>query len=542
MNKWLGFSGWLGFVLFVFGLCGYFVTGSFTQPLIAAHLILGIIGMLLWLSLAGVRQAGLAREVVRGRTARFSFNVVLYSVVIIGLLGVVNWFINRHDRRWDLTKEGVYSLATQSQKVIADLKAPLKIVALVNIGMDDDEKLRQRFELYRYHNPSKVTVEFLDPRVKPHLLDLYGFKPGNLVYLQYGEGEQAGINRLNETGEEAVTNAIIKLARGASRKIYFVQGHGEPDLGSEQPVDLKEFAGAIGDENLTLEGILLSRVGAVPDDASAVVLVSPRKPMLLEERNLLIKYVEGGGRLLLFTDPRGSADVKELAAHFGIEIGDNVVIDQVQRLFAGPALGAQPVITEYDKAHPVTKDMRPTDITIFNIASTVRASKQPQSGAVYTELIKSSPTAWGEADLAKVFDTDKPVAVLEQGRDIAGPVCLGMSYEKKISGENENAAEKKNGDDPSFQKTSRMVVFGDSDWILNANLGVYANRDLVLNALNWLIGEEGGIYIRPRSISASAAPIQEGTFILILVCSFLIPEIILLLGLLVWWRRKTVGA
>lgn len=87
---------------------------------------------------------------------------------------------------------------------------------------------------------------------------------------------------------------------------------------------------------------------------------------------------------------------------------------------------------------------------------------------------------------------------------------------------------------------TRLVVFGDSDWITNEGLSYYANRDFVLNTMNWLVGEEGGITIRPKSMKASIAPISKQTFYAIFAGSLLVPELILIFGIVVWWRRKTI--
>ena len=40
-------------------------------------------------------------------------------------------------------------------------------------------------------------------------------------------------------GEQAITSALLELTEGKTNKIYFVGGHGEPDLGAQ---DLKVFA------------------------------------------------------------------------------------------------------------------------------------------------------------------------------------------------------------------------------------------------------------------------------------------------------------
>ena len=111
-----------------------------------------------------------------------------------------------------------------------------------------------------------------------------------------------------------------------------------------------------------------------------------------------------------------------------------------------------------------------------------------------------------------------------------------MSYEKK-----DGASAAGSSPEPSFQKVSRVVVFGDSDWLLNANIHVYANRDLAMNAVNWLAGEEGGVSIRPGTMRASAAPLTVAQLRLIMALSFVVPEVMLLLGLFIWYRRRAIS-
>ncbi len=540
MSKLIKFSGILGTVLFLFGVLGALIVG-FDQAFMVAHMLIGLVLITLGLTSGGLKGVSQKGQVLRGRNMRFGANVALYSAVFIGLLAVVNWAANRFDKRWDMTSEGVFSLSQQSFDLVKNLQIPLKLVSIIGAGGNDDGN-KDLLNLFKYANPSKVKVEFVDPRTKPHLIDKYGLKPGNIVYVGLGEEGKEQVNRLNDSSEEAITNAILKLTRGASKKIYYIQGHDEPDLDAESAQGIKYFKDAIGDENFAVEGLLLSQKGAIPEDAAAVLVVSPKRAMLKEEKESLMKYADQGGRLLLFADPRTTDDLKELADHFGIEIGQNVVIDQVQRLFAAPALGAQPICTDYG-VHPITKSLKKTDVTIFNIASSVKPGATKKEGATYTELVKTGPNAWGESNLSQIFESDEPSAIYDPESDVKGPVTVAVSYEKKLSDEKkegEKSADGKNAD-AKFDKATRVVVFGDSDWILNPNLSVYANRDLALNALNWAIGEEGGITIRPKAIGASFARISRETFSLILATSFMAPELLLILGLFVWWRRRTVS-
>lgn len=531
----LKFSGVLGAVLVLFGIIGGLVTGAWSSLLISGHLLLGMVVFGLWFFARGLAEIGAARAAVTGRSARLGANLAINVVAILGILAFTNWMVHRHNKRWDLTEAGVYSLAPASAGVVRDLKAPLKIVAFRGAPQMNEEALKSLLELYAYHS-KQVTWDFIDPNNKPHLVEKYGMNPGNLVYLEYG-ADKKEVSRINEVTEEAITNAIVKLTRGAAKKIYYIEGHQEPDLIAQDERGIKAFADALSDEHLTVEGLLLAQTGKIPADAQAVILLAPEQALTSSEQDVLVKYVEGGGRLLMLTDPQAVGSVREIADKFGIEIRNDVIVDQVQRLFSGPALSAQFMVRDYDLGHQITKNFGQQQVTVFTLASSVGRSSKPVEKATYSDLVKTGPQAWGETDLEALFNESAPTATIG-GNDKTGPLDVAMVYEKKLDA----PAEAKSGDEAKFEKISRVVVFGDSDWVRNAGINFYGNRDLVLNTLNWLVGEEGGLSIRPRSMRASALePLSETVVNSIVVASFLVPELILIFGLSIWWRRRTVS-
>ncbi|MDQ3487349.1 MAG: ABC transporter, partial [Acidobacteriota bacterium] len=86
---------------------------------------------------------------------------------------------------------------------------------------------------------------------------------------------------------------------------------------------------------------------------------------------------------------------------------------------------------------------------------------------------------------------------------------------------------------------SRVVVMGDSDFASNRWLGISGNRDLFLNSVNWLAQQENLISIRARDpedrrITLSADQDRRIFWITI----FIIPGLILLMGIQAWWRRR----
>jgi ABC-type uncharacterized transport system involved in gliding motility auxiliary subunit len=526
MNKkrWMKFLGVVGFVSLFVGVIGYVLIGeALSNSFFIAHIAFGILTILIWFFGEGSKALGSREGVISGRSLKFGSGALVYTTLFIVILVSVNYIIKRRDKRWDLTLDSAFSLAEQSESVLKDLKEPLKLVGFVSPITNGDE-LGERLKLYKQERPDLVDFEIIDPQSQPHLVEKYAMKSGNLVYIEYGKDKNSQISRINGVTEEEITNAIVKLTRGAAKKIYFVTGHGELSIDENTAEGIGGFAQALANEHLTTDKLTLASTTKIPEDAASLIIASPSKNLTQPEIDTLKKYVDEGGSVLLFSDPRKSESLDKLTSAYGITINEDVVVDTVQRLFAGPALGLQPLVNSYG-VHQITRNLRAgQDVTIFNIASSLKIPEQgQQKDFSVAKILETGNASWGETNLAAIFDSSEPTATLEDGQDTKGPVTIGAAYEKKLT----------NGD-----KVSKLVVYGDSDWITNGLIDQGFNRDLALNSVNWLAGQESAISIRPRSLKESLAPMTRDTFRGILAYSILIPELILLAGLLVWWQRK----
>lgn len=528
-----GFGLVLGFIFILFDLDKF----PFFKGLLAAHFLVGFIALVVWGVITGVSASQHAKQLVTGRSTRYGALALAYSLVFVGLLTLGNWFASRYSKDWDLSEQNVNSLASQTTELLHGLQKPLRLVGFKTTP-EQNEIMSALFERYRSAASSKVKIEIIDPRVKPHLVDSYQMQPGNLIYIEYGEPGETGVSRVNAAAEQDITNAILRLTRGVAKKVYYVQGHGEPSLEGADERGIKGLATALEDEHYKVAGLQLSAEGKVPDDAVAVVLAAPKKPLLAAERDLLVAYANNGGRLILFHDPLAGEDVRQIATQFGIEVGKNIVIDQVQLLGAS-ALGAQPYVTQYG-AHPITKQLGEQSPTVFNIASTVSKRNEAPStdGVTIVELAKTSPRSWAEVDLGMLLG-EKPSAA-KGIDDVPGPLSLAVAYERPIK-KAQDAASGSAKPTGEFSSVARVVVFGDVDFVLNDSFSLLSNRDLFVNALNWTTGQEGGVTLPTRAIRASKAPINQETFLKIFTGSFLLPELILILGSAVWWRRRSMS-
>lgn len=509
--------GLIGVVLLLFAAVAAVITRGRTSVdllYIAVNGLVGLFGVVAYLS-SGVQQV---REAVTQRSTKYGANALAMTLAFVGVLGVVNYLAARNDRRADLTEQRAFSLSPQSASVVRGLTKPLEVQAFVEGGLNPE--LADLLALYaRESNDFKFAL--IDPDKAPELAERYQIKTYNTVRFQYGNESTT----ITQPTEENITNAIIKVTRTAQKTICIVEGHGEADIDDVQgPTGLASFKQALANENYVVQKVLLAAVAAVPAECTVAVVIGTEKPYLESEIAAVRSFLEGGGRVLFLLPPRKGNELVPLLADFGVQVGNDVVVDQVVRLFQGPALGLSPLVNTYGP-HEITRDFRQR--TVFPMTRSVRAAAGTKPGVTVTELVKTSPNSWAETDLAGLFERSE--AGLDPNVDTKGPVAIAVVAEIDLA-----AMGKATGG------TARLAVYGSAEFAGNREIdGTYYNRDLLLNTVGWLVGESDLVSVRPRGVRASRVQFTADQYTVIFYLSvLLLPQLLLLAGLAVWWRRE----
>jgi ABC-type uncharacterized transport system involved in gliding motility auxiliary subunit len=169
---------------------------------------------------------------------------------------------------------------------------------------------------------------------------------------------------------------------------------------------------------------------------------------------------------------------------------------------------------------------------------------KPDAKGRFTELVRTSKDSWAEHDLKRFFDEGK---VSQDPGDEAGPIPIAVAGTPIVPAAASPAAAKPAAapgadaekDENKKPPEPRLVVIGDSDFASNQLLDAYRNRDLFVNAVNWLAGDVQAISVRPNRSRASRLALSEEQFSRLRYLSlFVLPEAIAFLGVLAWWSRR----
>jgi ABC-type uncharacterized transport system involved in gliding motility auxiliary subunit len=519
MRRNSALAGLIGLVLLIFAAVDFVIAGGFRFFLLI-NLIGGLLGVVSWL-LSGRAAIG---ALAGGRAARYGANAALYSVAFIGILVAINYLSTVYHRRVDLTEEKVFSLSPQSIQIVKSLDKPLQLYGFFEAGQS--AAARNLYDNYSYVS-HQVSAELVDPDQHPELAEKYKVTVMGTTHIQYGGDEGQGTN-VTDLSEEGITNAILKVTRNGKQQIYFTEGHGESDTDDEgSQSGFGALGKALQGEGFEIKKVLLASVPSVPNDCALLVLAGPQKPLAPRELDEITDYLHKKGKVMVMLRPippdsgLDEAGIGKLAADWGVKAGDDIVVDQVVRLFAGPTLGLTPLVETYG-AHPITRNF--TQRTVFPMTRSVEPDDSPKPGLTVTALAKTSDTSWAETDLKELFEHQ---TAQFDAKDRHGPITVCDAVEADLK-------TLKLGDGQA-----RLVIFGDTDFADNQYINQFYNRDFMINAADWLTGEENQIAIRPRELRASRFRLTVDQFAVVFALSVLmLPEFLLIIGIVVWWERR----
>lgn len=507
-------GGVLGTTAIVFGVSLYAIDPR-VLPVSLGNFTFGAVAIALYIL---TNRKNFGRSVM-GRSTAF---LVLEVGVVFGLVAVVaviNYFAAQNPTEWDLTRDRLYTLHEQSQQVAASLDQDVEVIGFFRPSEKYRAEVTQRVDLYRRHT-DRIRLKFVNPDTAPREMvekfDLSSISPRIVVTAENGQ-----FAKVDFPSEEALTNAFIKVAQQSAKKVYFLTGHGEPPIEPRPRMEEGFAAAASGlrNEGFVVEALALVDKANVPADANVVIVAGARSTLFPNEVEALKVYLDRGGRVLVLIDPGYEYGLQRVFGPYGVEVGDNLVIDPNPATRAEGYGPTASIVREFE-AHPITNKLDNAAV-LFPTARSV----QPRLNLAQIEvntLVRTGPTSWGETGYRESS------AARRDETDIPGPVPIAVAVTRNTAGQRRK-----------FADQARLVVIGDQGFITNFFLSKGRNRDLFLNTINWLAGEEDRITIRPRQRSGNhlaLTPNQQNGIMFFSVN--LLPLLIIGFGFSVWAIRQ----
>ena len=514
------------------------------------------------------------KESFHTKNVRFGSYSSALIAIVIAVAVVFNLVISQIPEKYisfDLSPGKLYTIGEKTEKLLESLDEDVTITVLSEESAADATLSKL---LDRYEDESKyIHVEYADPAVDLDLAQKYSTSTQNSIVVSCGSRETVidysniyvsdyssyyttGSYSTSFDGEGQITSAVANVTSDDIPMAYTLTGHGESSAGSS-------LSSLLTKQNISLQDLNLMTSGGIPEDCDCLIISAPTTDLSADEADQIIEWLNGGGKAVItanYTETELTNFNRVLAA-YGMSIDRGIVMEGSNHYYQYP-IYVIPNIEDGD----ITSDLVSEKANIL-LPQTMSIQKTETEGVTVTDLLTSSDSSY-----AKTVSDGKLSTYEKESGDAEGPFALACLAEKTSASSDD--AEESDSDDAvsdteedSDDTTADTEESGDADaedtetdteessggQVILIAAGTItdesiisglpvANLDFYMNCLGSLCGDEesaGNISIDAKSVDAeylTVTAMQANIWLIVTV--ILIPLAILVLGFVIWLRRR----
>jgi len=381
------------------------------------------------------------------------------------------------------------SITLSSITINALAKVKMNISALCFFPPTDDQYHTEAYALNmltQYQNyTSDLTVQIIDPNQNPEEAREYNITDSSL-YESVVFKTDIGTVSVTPTeivdpnlgaiyAENSFTNAILQVTGQQEKQVYFLIGDGE----ASPSTTLTDLAYALNTDLLQLQTLDLQVQTAIPSDCAVLVIAGPTTPMTDTERQIIADYLNNDGKVIFMTNPGAPNDVAQLLKPWGVNVQSSTVIDPSS--YVAPNMNILQI--------PSARDYIGETNVYFPGATAIIAQTTAPTNMDVTPLLWTTSNSW----LEKNFDSSV-TPKFDPSTEIQQSYAVGVLIKPS------DITDSSGNDTGVPYPGPYIVVFGDSDFVANANFYSANNGDLFLKLVSDLGADSELVKIPPSPL------------------------------------------
>ena len=242
--------------------------------------------------------------------------IIIRTLLILGIIVLVNMIGLRFFKRFDLTQENIYTLSTASKNLVKSLDDKFLVKAYFTSDLPPEyannrRDLRDLLDEYRAYAGGNFQYEFIDPGKKEELeqeAQRYGIPPVQvqvlkedklqiekaymgMVFLHGDKQERVPVIQSTSNLEYEISSVVKKMTSKDLKKIGFLAGQGEPNL--QQISRVQEMLA----KQYQVTPVEFGDGKPIPSDIAVLLIVAPNQPFKSWEKFLIDQYLMKGGKI-----------------------------------------------------------------------------------------------------------------------------------------------------------------------------------------------------------------------------------------------------
>lgn len=518
---------------------------------------------------------------------------ILKTVLIIGIIILINILSIRLFTRIDLTKNKTYSLSAVSKDLVANLPDKVVVKAYFSDNLPPPynslrRQVRDMLDDYRTYSKGNFNYEFYNPIGESGEEELqqeaqkYGINPVQvqvvdkdklevknaflgLAILYGGKQESLPLIQSIDNFEYELTSAIGRITVETRRKVGYLQGQEEYALVNFNMIN------SLLTKQYEVSPITVSLNNPIPDDIEVLIIAGPKKDFEEDRMFLIDQYIMRGGRVIwllnkvtpnfqqqVIIGDATTLNVESMMEHYGLKVNMDLVRDlQCSQVSVQSPIGIPisvnypyfPLITNINRDNAAFKNINSVTLSF---ASSLDLQNGINKGLQVTPLLTSSDRA-GISEGFFILNLEQFQDMTRQSADTMfnrSNIPMGAIYEgtfysyyagKPIPRDTVPGARPDTIDFiAQTSENTKMIVIGDAEFINEQNRPPQENIIFFVNMVDYLMDDIGMSEIRSKiSSEAPIEDVSEETKNFIKYFSLIFPPaLVLIIGLYIWNKRN----
>ncbi|MEA4815880.1 MAG: GldG family protein [Lachnospiraceae bacterium] len=456
---------------------------------------------------------------------------IIAAVAVIAIAVIINLIVGKlpsNFTKLDVTSNKLFDFSEQTQTLVKGLDEKIDIYWISQSGYED-ANLGTLLEKYQDMNKN-VTVTKKDPAIYPNFATQYTNEDiyNNSLIVVCGDRSKYvnfyeiyvydytnyyvdGSYTTSFNGESALTSAIDYVTNDNFPVAYTLTGHGESNMDAEilKSIDL---------QNIATQDLNLISSGNIPEDASCLIIVSPKKDITAEEKDAISEYLKNGGDMILLTDytEDDMPNLMEIMEYYGVTPVNGIIVEGDANYCLKNY--SYYLLPDLD-LHEITAPLKEKNyFVLLPVTHGIEISDRTRDTETVTPLLTTS-----DKSFSKIAGYAMSTYEKEEG-DIDGPFSVAVAISETV------------GDG-----ATNIVWFGTSNLLQSKINETVAggNHDMILNSIAWACDRQGSISIHSKSLETEYLTINSfDSAVISLVLVGVIPLAFIGICIYVVVRRK----
>jgi ABC-2 type transport system permease protein len=470
----------------------------------------------------------------RKKNLRHGSYVSMITALVIALVAAVNLVAGQLPSaatQIDTSAQQLYSIGEETEELVRGLDQDVTLYYVVTAG-NENEYISRMLERYGDLS-SHLKVEKVDPELHPTFTSEYTDEEvsDNSIIVVSGEKTRVVsssdmlVQQLNYytysyqvtdfDGEGQVSSAIAYVISEDLPVLYQLTGHDEQTLGS----NLKD---SIEKSNIELQDLSLLTEESVPEDAAALLICSPARDISEEEAQKILTYLEGGGRVLLFTDysQEEMPNLTSVLTSYGLQKADGIVMEGDSSHYYPQRPDV--LIPEISTSSEALSGLAEDTYGLIQDAQPIEELEEYRDTLEIENLLTTTENGY-----VKQVSDDGMISFQAEEGDPTGAFAAGVSVKETLDEDTE----------------TRLVYFSSSSLVTD-DLDPYVsggNTEIVTTVLMNLCEMEDTVSLSIPSKSLSVDYLyynNQTAGILKIIVMGVVPAAFLAVGFVIWLKRR----